>query len=137
MASSNERRNKAIMDKFVKELKEVPEDFDLLAKNILNDTVAVAEVYAKDLTPSVSGVAKEKWHSTKAYKISNEHRARLYNNSKYIGYINDGHRMEPHFVPGDWVGNDFEYDPNLKRGVIMGAKTTYVKGRFMLEKASR
>ena len=54
----------------------------------------------------------------------------------YIEYINNGHRMQPHFVPGEWDGEIFRYNPNLKKGVVMGSKTKYVKGQFMLEKAS-
>lgn len=136
MARSNERRNKAMMDKFIKELKEFPLYFDEISEKSLNDAVSVAEVNAKDLTSSVSGDAKAKWQTTNSKKIGNEFIAKLYNNSKYIGYINNGHRMNPHFVPGEWVGNEYKYDPKAKTGVIMGAKTKYVKGKFMLEKAS-
>ena len=136
MASSNQARNKAIMNSFIKQLKAIPGDFDNVIPKILDETVSVAEVYAKDLTPSVTGDAKAKWQTTKSYKVVNGFKARLYNNSAYIGYINNGHRMEPHFVPGEWVGNKFEYDPFSKEGVVMGSKTKYVKGKFMLEKAS-
>lgn len=136
MASSNQIRNKAIMDNFIKQLKQFPNEFDTISEKLLNDTVSVAEVNAKDLTPSVTGDAKAKWKSTKAYKVANGFRARLFNNSKHIGYINNGHRMNPHFVPGNWNGDVFDYDPNAKEGIIMGAKTKYVKGKFMLEKAS-
>lgn len=137
MAGSNERKNKAIMNAFIKELKTIPGEFDNIVPKILNDTVSVAEIYAKDLTPAVTGDAKGKWQTTKATKTIKGYRARLYNNSAYIGFINDGHRMEPHFVPGEWIGNTFDYNPFSKEGVIMGSKTKYVKGRFMLEKASR
>lgn len=136
MAGSNERRNKAIMDRLIKELKEFPLYFDEISENSLNDAVSVAEVNAKDLTPSITGDAKAKWQTTSSHKIGNQFIAKLYNNSKYIGYINNGHRMEPHFVPGEWVGNVYNYDPSSKEGVMMGAKTKYVKGKFMLEKAS-
>lgn len=133
---SNQIRNAAIMKNLIKELKAIPGEFDRVAEKTLNDTVSVGEVYAKDLTPSVTGDAKGKWQTAKAYKVVNGFRARLYNNSSYIGYINNGHRMEPHFVPGEWVGTVFDYNPFAKEGVIMGAKTKYVKGKFMLEKAS-
>ena len=136
MAGSNQTRNKAIMDKFIKELKAIPGEFDRVVPKILDETVSVAETYAKDLTPAVTGDAKAKWQTTKSYKVANGFRARLYNNSAYIGYINNGHRMEPHFVPGEWVGDKFEYNPFSKEGVLMGSKTKYVKGRFMLEKAT-
>lgn len=133
---SNQRRNTAVMADLIKELKAIPGEFDKVSEKLLNDTTSVAEVYAKDLTPAVTGDAKAKWQTKKAYKVANGFRARLFNNSEYIGYINNGHRMEPHFVPGEWVGDKFEYDPFSKDGVLMGSKTKYVKGKFMLEKAS-
>lgn len=133
---SNQKRNAAIMKSLIKDLKAIPGEFDRVAEKTLNETVSVGEIHAKDLTPSITGDAKGKWQTTKAHKVPNGFKARLYNNSSYIGYINNGHRMEPHFVPGEWVGKVFEYDPFSKEGVIMGAKTKYVKGKFMLEKAS-
>ena len=136
MAGSNERRNKATMDAFIKELKQFPNEFDAIVEELLNETVDVAEVKAKDLTPTVSGDAKAKWKTKKAYKVGNGFKAKLFNNSKYIGYLNNGHRMAKHFVPGYWCGNEFKYDPQAKEGVVMGSKTKYVKGKFMLEKAS-
>lgn len=136
MASSNQIRNKKIMDEFIKELKKFPNEFDNISEELLNETTSVAEIYAKDLTPTVTGDAKAKWQTKKAYKIKNGFRARLYNSSEHIIYINYGHRMSLHFVPGEWVGNSFEYNPFSKDGVIMGTKTKYVKGKFMLEKAS-
>lgn len=136
MAGSNERRNKEIMNKFIKELKQLPKQFDGVSEDLLNEIISVAEVYAKDLTSVVTGDARAKWQTKKAYKVANGFRARLFNNSEHIGYINYGHRMEPHFVPGKWVGDVFDYDPSAKTGVIMGARTKYVKGKFMLEKAS-
>lgn len=136
MAGSNEKRNKAIMDEFIQELKQFPKEFDRVAENVLNEAIDVAEIHAKDLTPSISGDAKAKWKTAKAYRVVNGFKARLYNNSAYIGYLNDGHRMAMHFVPGYWVDNEFKYDPKAKEGVIMGSKTKYVKGKFMLEKAS-
>lgn len=136
MAGSNERRNKEIMNKFIKELKQLPKQFDGVSEDLLNEAISVAEVYAKDLTSVATGDARAKWQTKKAYKVANGFRARLFNNSKHIGYINYGHRMEPRFVPGKWVGDVFDYDPSAKTGVIMGARTKYVKGKFMLEKAS-
>nr|DAO95563.1 MAG TPA: putative tail-component [Caudoviricetes sp.] len=133
---SNQRKNAMIMANFIKELKAVPGEFDRASEKILNDAISVAEIHAKDLTPAVTGDARAKWQTKKAYKVANGFKARLFNNSEYIGYINNGHRMEPHFVPGEWIGNTFEYNPFSKEGVLMGSKTKYVKGKFMLEKAS-
>ena len=78
MSNSNYKRNQAIMNQFIKELKELPEEFDNISEELLNETVLVAEVYAKDLTPSITGDAKAKWGSQKAYRVTNGFRARLY-----------------------------------------------------------
>lgn len=65
----------------------------------------------------------------------------LANNKEYASYVNDGHRMDRHFVPGLYVNpysKLLEYDPNYAEdggGLMVGTKTKYVKGEFMKEKA--
>ena len=65
----------------------------------------------------------------------------LANNMEYASYVNDGHRMDKHFVPGLYVGVDgqLEYDPEVAElqagGLVVGTKTKYVKGEFMTDKA--
>ena len=61
----------------------------------------------------------------------------LKNNQQYASYVNDGHRMDRHFVPGLYVNPDsglLEYDPAANTGIVVGTKTKYVKGEFMTEK---
>lgn len=63
----------------------------------------------------------------------------LANNMQYASYVNDGHRVDKHFVPdlivnngklerldGDWAGT---------MGIMVGTKTSYVKGKYMKQKA--
>lgn len=60
----------------------------------------------------------------------------LINNQQYASYVNDGHRMDRHFVPGlVQNGSMLEKvnDPNT--GIMVGTKTTYVPGLYMKEKA--
>jgi hypothetical protein len=54
----------------------------------------------------------------------------------YASYVNDGHRMDRHFVPGLIINGDhLEKSPDGSGGIVVGTKTTYVKGLYMKEKA--
>lgn len=62
---------------------------------------------------------------------------RLANGIPYASYVNDGHRMDRHFVPGLYINpysDLLEYDPSYPGGIMVGTKTTYVPGLFMAEK---
>ncbi len=60
----------------------------------------------------------------------------LANNMQYSSYVNDGHRVDKHFVPGLIAdGGRLQEDPDGEGGITVGTKTTYVKGRYMKEKA--
>ena len=67
-----------------------------------------------------------------------EFRTLLANNVQYASYVNDGHRMDKHFVPGLTVNPDSglleRVDPSMG-GITVGTKTTYVPGLYMKEKA--
>lgn len=64
----------------------------------------------------------------------------LVNNMEYASFINDGHRVDKHFVPGLYI------DPatgllsmDLKKpkgvGLVVGTKTTYVEGLHITDAA--
>lgn len=60
----------------------------------------------------------------------------LANNTQYASYVNDGHRIDEHFVPGLIInGNLLEEDPDGEGGIMVGTKTSYVEGKYMKEKA--
>ena len=61
----------------------------------------------------------------------------LNNNMEYASYVDQGHRMDKHFVPGLYVDENgvLNYDPTAKVGLVVGTKTKYVKGEFMVDKA--
>lgn len=60
----------------------------------------------------------------------------LANNMQYASYVNDGHRMDKHFVSGLVInGNLLEQDPDGEGGIMVGTKTSYVEGKYMKEKA--
>lgn len=60
----------------------------------------------------------------------------LKNNQQYASYVNDGHRVDRHFVPG-LVPNEglLERVNDPGTGIMVGTKTTYVPGLYMKEKA--
>ena len=47
-------------------------------------------------------------------------------------YVNDGHRMDKHYVPGLYVDDDglLSYDPAGDVGMMVGTKTKYVDGLY-------
>ena len=92
-------------------------------------------------TNTRSGGMKQHWASDS--KVTPVKRGRSYvthlNNDKdYASYVNDGHRMKRHFVPGLYINPEsghLEYDPSAKVGIVVGTKTQYVEGLFMEEEA--
>lgn len=62
----------------------------------------------------------------------------LANNMDYASYVNDGHRMDKHFVPGLIINEAsglIEEEPDNEGGIMVGTKTTYVEGKYMKQKA--
>lgn len=60
----------------------------------------------------------------------------LANNMQYASYVDKGHRMDKHFVPGlHEVGGKLSYDAGFDGGITVGTKTTYVPGLHMKQAA--
>lgn len=61
----------------------------------------------------------------------------LANDMEYASYVNDGHRVDRHFVPGLYVDEDglLSRDLDGKGGLMVGTKTTYVEGLHITDKA--
>lgn len=59
----------------------------------------------------------------------------LRNNKEYASYVNDGHRMDKHFVPGLYVDDNglLSYDPGRDAGLMVGTQTACVPGLRMKE----
>ena len=63
-------------------------------------------------------------------------RTELKNDMQYSSYVNDGHRVDEHFVPGLVAnGSLLERSPDGSGGIMVGTKTTYVEGKYMRQKA--
>lgn len=89
---------------------------------------------------TVSGQLKQHWATdsvTKPKRTATGYETHLKNDLPYASYVNNGHRLDRHFVPGLTVNPEtgmLEYNPDGKGGIIVGTKTSYVKGEFMADK---
>lgn len=115
-----------------------------------NATIRAVEK-AAELTPPLqddlkgtntrSGEMKQHWptDSKTTPEVSGEkYTTYLANDKDYSSYVNDGHRMDRHFVPGLYINpysGMLEYDPSAKVGIVVGTKTSYVPGLHMVEAA--
>ena len=117
-----------------------------------NATLRAVEV-ASDLTPPTeddlrgtntrSGEMKQHWATDSVTNPSvsgGQYTTILANNKEYSSYVNDGHRMDRHFVPGLVINEKsgmLEYNPDGKGGIIVGTKTKYVPGIHMVDEAKK
>ena len=88
---------------------------------------------------TVTGELKAHWETdsvTEPQNVGGGYVTFLANDMEYASYVNNGHRMDRHFVPGLYVDENgqLNYDPAAKVGLVVGTKTTYVKGEFMVDK---
>lgn len=92
-------------------------------------------------TGTRSGELAQHWSTdstTKPVLSGGSVRTILANNMQYASYVNDGHQMDEHFVPGlhlDEQSNTIYFDRKEKGGVTVGTKTKYVKGKYMKQAA--
>lgn len=60
----------------------------------------------------------------------------LANKMHYASFVNDGHRLDRHYVPGLVIqGGFFERIPPELGGMMVGTRKNYIKGLYMKEKA--
>ncbi len=90
-------------------------------------------------TGTRSGELAQHWLTdsvTKPVILGASARTTLANNMRYASYVNDGHRMDQHFVPGLIInGNMLEKVNPSMGGITVGTRTKYVKGKYMKEAA--
>ncbi len=75
-------------------------------------------------------------------KVGNSYIKILGNNLSYASFVENGHVLNKHFVPGLYIDKAKgvlarETDPEKKVGLVVGTKTRWVKGEFMAEKGKR
>ena len=92
-------------------------------------------------TNARSSKMKQEWAAkskTAPERVGNQYKTYLNNDAPYASYVNDGHRMGRHFVPGLYINPGsgmLEYSPGSDVGIVVGTKTSYVPGIFMVEAA--
>lgn len=98
-----------------------PNDGTLAGTNMRSGELAQHWATDSQTTPVVSGGSV---------------RTALANNMQYASYVNDGHRVDKHFVPGLVKnGGLLERSPDGSGGLMVGTKTTYVRGKYMKQSA--
>lgn len=139
----------------IQQLKKAEADLPEILYQVQKDATLRAVEAAAEATPpkadslkgtnTRSGELKQHWATDSwvdpiggGFTGGKEYHTVLANNMDYASYVNDGHRMDRHFVPGLYVNPHsglLEYDPAAKVGMMVGTKTKYVKGEFMVDKA--
>lgn len=150
--------NQVNIQKRINQLRERGANLDDILKRIARDATLRAIEEAQNATPPkkgtgrgpyiganmITGELKASWaeHSeTNPQRKGNDYVTKLVNKKDYASYVNDGHRMKRHFVPGLYIdkNGNLSYDPAMaakkKGGLMVGTKTRYVKGEFMVDKA--
>ena len=52
--------------------------------------------------------------------------------ARYARWVNYGHGQQPgRFIPGSWKGDEFEYKPGAKTGMVL--KKSFVPGKHFVE----
>lgn len=94
-------------------------------------------------TNTRTGDLKAHWGSDSVYipeRRGNELVTVLANDKDYASYVNDGHRMDRHFVPGLYIDPksgllEFDEEKKGKTGIVVGTRTAYVPGLHMVDAA--
>lgn len=134
-------------------LKKMREQIRTQIEDIAKGATMRAVEKATELTPPTmddlsgtntrSGALKQHWATdskTTPQWQGNSCVTELNNNMNYASYVNDGHRMDRHFVPGLVINEEsgmLEYNPDGKGGIVVGTQTSYVPGLFMTDKAKQ
>lgn len=91
----------------------------------------------------ITGEMAEHWltdSQTKPTAAADGYMTTLANDMEYASYVNDGHRVDKHFVPGLYIDPAtglLSMDLSKPKGVglMVGTKTTYVEGLHITEAA--
>lgn len=92
MSSSNYRRNKAAIDRFRKELKDMCGDISDIDIRVLNRAVNEGVKYAKNHSPVITGFYRKSWKSSPIIKRNVGITKMMENSADYASYVNYGHR---------------------------------------------
>lgn len=141
----------------IQQLKKIEADLPAIFTEVAEGATIMAVEAAVEATPpkantgrgayiganTITGQLKAHWETdsrTEPIVIDGEYSTMLANNMEYASYVNDGHRMDKHFVPGLYINpysGLLEKDTAADVGIMVGTKTKYVKGEFMVDKAKK
>lgn len=136
----------AQMRKRLNELRKAGQDVPKIINEVAEGATIEAVRVATENTPpnnaNISGVntrssqMADHWEQNSHTKPVNG-RTILCNAMRYASYVNDGHRMDKHFVPGLTVKDGMlqKAPDGVNTGLVVGTRTTYVPGLYMKEKA--
>ena len=132
--------------KRLEELRKAQQDIPKIIDEVAEVATIEAVRKARDNTPPNgnaplagtnmrTGVMAASWELDSVTKPTHG-RTILINSQNYASYVNDGHRVDQHYVPGLYPNGGLleRVDPNVG-GIIVGTKTARVPGLFMKEKA--
>ena len=148
----------------IRQLKKLQADIPSILRRIQKDAMLCAVEAAEEATPplddddingthTITGELKSHWRADSEMdpkKVAGGYRTILRNGAKnendteYASYVNDGHRLKRHFVPGLYINKEsghIEYDPQMAAektgGMMVGTETTYVNGYGMTDAAKK
>lgn len=140
------------LEERVKQLRKVEARLpDTLTRAGMNAALRAIQKAAEETPPTQNdlrgtntrtGELKEHWVTDsrpRPVKQGDNYVSVLANDKQYASYVDQGHRMDRHFVPGLVINPEsglLEYNPDGKGGIVVGTKTQYVPGRFMVDKAA-
>ena len=138
------------LQKRLQELKKAHENLPDALYQIQKNAAQRAVEVATEATPPkagrlagpnmLTGELKQHWATDSQVEpdvSGNKLTSYLANNKEYASYVDQGHRMDKHFVPGLYIDENGQLarDLSAKVGLVVGTKTQYVKGEFMVDKA--
>ena len=138
------------LQKRLQELKKAHENLPDALYQIQKNAAQRAVEVATEATPPkagrlagpnmLTGELKQHWATDSQVEpdvSGNKRTSYLANNKEYASYVDQGHRMDKHFVPGLYIDENGQLarDLSAKVGLVEGTKTKYVKGEFMVDKA--
>lgn len=139
------------LDERIRQLQDIETHLPGKMSNIAKNATIRAVEKAADMTPPLendlrgtntrSGGMRQHWPTdsdTTPQVSGGKYTTLLANNKDYASYVNDGHRMARHFVPGLYVNpasGMLEVNPDGTGGLVVGTQTSYVPGLHMEEAA--
>lgn len=137
------------MRKRLEELRKAGADVPKIMRDVAESaTIEAVRVATENTPPNGSAIAgtntrsgemAQHWASdsqTSPKMTGNSADTTLANNMQYASYVNNGHRMDRHYVPGLIKNGSLleKVDPSMG-GIVVGTRTAYVQGLHMKEKA--